>query len=204
MNSCKFGLKLLGVVILLSATLAAQTSTGTISGLVSDESGAVIPNAQVAVKNIETGISRSVQTDSGGRYRLPSLSPGRYEIEAQVAGFETEVRSGIQLTVGQEAVINVTLKVGQVTQKTVVTAEAPMIETTTSTLSGLVDDKTIRDLPLNGRSFDQLISLEASAPTFHQTTDAQSVFTSACASGPSTSISGRAVSGRGSRSPPSC
>jgi outer membrane receptor protein involved in Fe transport len=178
MNSCKFGLKLLGVVIFLSATLAAQTSTGTFSGLVTDESGAVVPGAQVAVTNIETGIARNVQTDSGGRYRVPSLVPGRYEIEAQVAGFETAVRSGIQLAVGQEAVINVTLKIGQVSQKTVVTGEAPMIETTTSTLSGLVDDKTIRDLPLNGRSFDQLISLEASAPTFHQTTTiAQSVFT---------------------------
>ena len=156
----------LGVLCFLSSTLMAQTATGTIAGVVNDESGAVVPGAQVSVTNVDTGIGRSVTTDDAGRYRVPSLIPGRYEVQAQLTGFETAVRSGIELTVGQEAVINMVLRVGQVTQKTIVTAEAPIVETTSSTLSGLVDDKTIRDLPLNGRSFDQLISLESSAPTF--------------------------------------
>ena len=177
MDRIKFALALFGALCLLSSTLAAQTSTGTISGAVKDESGAVVPGAQVAVSNVETGISRSAPTDAAGRYRVPSLTPGHYQVEVQMTGFETEVRKGIDLTVGQEAVIDMVLKVGQVSQKTEVTAEAPIVETTSSTLSSLVDDKTIRDLPLNGRSFDQLIALEASAPTFHQTTDAQSVFT---------------------------
>jgi len=173
----KLALLSLMAIGVLSYSGWAQTSTGTISGLVTDESGAVAPGAQVTIRNVETGIARSSTTDAAGRYRVPSLIPGRYEVQAQLTGFETAVRSGVVLAVAQEAVINLVLRVGQVTQKTVVTAEAPMVETTTSTLSGLVDDQTIRDLPLNGRSFDQLISLEASAPTFHQTNNAQSVFT---------------------------
>ncbi len=162
---------LAGVVALLGAfcfpgfTLWAQTPTGAISGMVEDESGAVIPGANITITNTDTGISRSVTTDSSGRYHIPGLIPGIYQVQAQVAGFETGVRQGIQLTVGSELAITLILKVGQVTEKTVVTAEAPMVQTNTSTLSGLVDDKTIRDLPLNGRSFDQLISLESSAPT---------------------------------------
>lgn len=145
--------------------LLAQTPSGSISGVVQDESAAVIPAANVTVTNVDTGISRSAPADAAGRYHAAGLIPGRYEIQAQVTGFETGIRKGIQLTVGSDIEINLVLKVGQVTEKTVVVAEAPMVETTTSSLSGLVDDKTIRDLPLNGRSFDQLISLESSAPT---------------------------------------
>jgi carboxypeptidase family protein len=148
-----------------SFMLRAQTAAGSISGVVQDESGAVIPGAGVTVTNTDTGISRSLPTDGAGRYRVAGLIPGMYEIQAQAAGFETVIRNGTQLTVGGNLAINLVLKVGQVSQKTVVSAEAQMVETTTSTLVGLVDDKTIRDLPLNGRSFDQLISLESSAPT---------------------------------------
>jgi len=169
-NLCKAA----GIVVIMlclgTSTLVAQTSAGAISGVVNDESGAVVPSAQVGVTDVDTGITRSVSTDASGRYRVPSLIPGHYEVQVQLTGFETAVRSGIELTVGQEAVINMVLRVGQVSQKTVVTAEAPIVETTTSTLSGLVDDKTIRDLPLNGRSFDQLISLESSAPRFYEKT----------------------------------
>ena len=150
---------------LAGGVLLAQTPTGAIEGVVQDESGAVIPGAAVTVTNSDTGIARSVTSDGAGRYKAAGLAPGNYVVQAQVTGFETAVRNGIQLTVGADLAINLSLRVGQVTEKTVVSAEAPMVETTTSTLSNLVDDKTIRDLPLNGRSFDQLISLESSAPT---------------------------------------
>ena len=147
---------------LFSSSAFAQT--GSITGVVRDESNAVIPGANVTVTNVETGVSRSSVTDTGGRYRVPTLIPGQYEVRASVEGFETSVRTGIQLTVGAELAIPMELRIGQVTQTTVVTAEAPLVETVRGTISGLVDDRAIRDLPLNGRSFDQLIALESSAP----------------------------------------
>ncbi|MBI2815580.1 MAG: TonB-dependent receptor [Acidobacteria bacterium] len=151
---------------MFSVTALAQTATGSISGVAQDESGAVIPGASVTVINEGTGITNSLVTDASGRYRVPSLIPGHYRVQAQITGFETSIRTGLQLTVGSELVINMVLKVGQVTQQTVVTAEAPMVSTTSSTLASLVDDKAIRDLPLNGRGFGQLISLESAAPAF--------------------------------------
>ena len=153
------------VVFLLAASCTwAQSATGSISGVVRDESGAVIPGANVTVTNVDTGISRSVVTDSAGRYRVTSLIPSMYQVQAQVAGFETTVRRGIQLTVASDLEINMVLRVGQVAQQTVVTAEAPLVQTLTGAVSGLVDDRAIRDLPLNGRSMDQLIALQSSAP----------------------------------------
>ena len=157
--------QLLLVFLFSSSLLLAQTSTGTIDGTVRDSSAAVVAGANVTVTNLDTGIKRVVTSDEAGRYHAPQLLPGSYQIEARSPGFQTEVRKGIQVTVGSNLAINLTLQVGQIEQTTVVTAEAPLVEATTSSLSALVDDKTIRDLPLNGRSFDQLISLESSAPT---------------------------------------
>ncbi len=166
MKTNRFPLGVLSVILLFSSAALAQTSTGTISGVVHDESGAVVPGVNVTVTNVDQGIGNSLATDASGRFHVPTLIPGHYEIQAQAAGFQTGVRKGIQLTVGSDLEIDMVLKVGQVSEKTEVTAEAPIVETATSTLSGLVDDKTIRELPLNGRSFDQLISLDSSAPTF--------------------------------------
>ena len=167
-NSCDsliVSLLSLAVVSILAASLAsAQTATGSISGIVRDETGAVIPGANVTVTNVDTGISRSVVSDGGGRYRVTSLNPSLYELQAQVTGFETSIRRGIQVTVASDLAIDMVLRVGQVAQQTVVTAEAPLIQTLTGAVSGLVDDRAIRDLPLNGRSMDQLISLQSSAP----------------------------------------
>ena len=159
-----------GSLALYSSTLMGQTPTGSISGIVQDESGAVIPGAKVTVTNVDQGISRVVPTNSAGRYQVPGLLPGNYEVQAQMEGFQTEIRKGIQLTVGLDAVINLPLRVGQVAQTTVVTAQAPLVETMSGTVSGLVDDRAIRDLPLNGRSFEQLISLQSSTPVFRNRT----------------------------------
>ena len=150
-----------------AAALLGQTPTGSISGVITDSSGAVVPGAKVTVTDVGKGISRSVATDGAGRYQAPGLIPGNYEIQAQMEGFQTEIHKGIQLTVGMDAVINLSLQVGQVAQTTVVSGEAPLVETVTGTVSGLVDDREIRDLPLNGRSFDQLIGLQSSTPMFH-------------------------------------
>src|SRR5712691_7421329 len=150
-------LPVLLISVLFGACLAsAQVTTGTISGTVQDQSGAAVAGTEVTVKNLDTGIARTITSDPGGRYTAPDLPLGNYEVQGQHSGFQTEVRSGINITVGREAVINLALKVGQISEKVLVTGEAPLVEATTSAMSSLVDERTIRDLPLNFRSYDQL------------------------------------------------
>ncbi|MBI2817183.1 MAG: TonB-dependent receptor [Acidobacteria bacterium] len=136
-----------------------QVTTGTISGMVSDSSGGAIPAAEVVILNEDTNVSRVLKADAAGRYSAPSLNPGRYRVTASLQGFQTEVRSGIQLTVGRDAIVNFDLQVGQVTEQIEVTGEAPLVQTRESAVSYLVDDRTIRELPLNGRDIGQLILL---------------------------------------------
>src|SRR6266853_597653 len=143
-------------LILGAFVVSAQVSTGTISGVVQDQSGSVVPGATVTVKNVDTGTVSTLTSDAGGRYTAPELPLGSYEVQGQQSGFHTEVRSGINLTVGRESVVNLALKVGQTSDRVTITAEAPLVESTTSAMSSLVDERTIRDLPLNGRSYDQL------------------------------------------------
>jgi hypothetical protein len=144
----------------LIPTLSAQVSTATISGTTKDSSGAMLPGTEVVVRNVDTGISRSVVTDASGRFRIPQLGLGSYEIRASLTGFKTEVRSGIVLTVGREAVLDLTLQVGDVAETVEVTGEAPLVETTSAAVAGLVSDQQIRELPLNGRSIEQLAVLQ--------------------------------------------
>ena len=149
------GYWLLGILLALGFLLAATTGsaqvvTGTISGRVTDPTGAVIPGATVQIQNIETGFSRNVQTDDGGRYEARNLPVGSYSITAQQAGFRTEVRRGITLTVASAIVVNLELSVGAVAETVEVTAEAPAIESSSATLSGLVGQEQMRDLPLSG------------------------------------------------------
>ncbi len=153
-------LSLLAIAGVVAQSLRAQVSTATISGTARDSSGAMLPGAEVVVRNVETGISRSVVTDSAGRFRIPQLGLGQYEVRATVTGFKTEVRNGIVLTVGREAVLDMTLQVGDVTETVEVTSEAPLVETTSAAVSGLVSDQQIRELPLNGRSLEQLAVLQ--------------------------------------------
>ena len=143
----------------------AQVNTGTISGIVQDASGAVISGAMVTIRNVDTGTTRVLTSDAGGRYTAPDLPVGNYEIQSQQSGFQTEVRSGIGLTVGREAVVNLSLQVGQVSERVVVTGEAPLVESTTSAVSSLVDERMIRDLPLNGRSYDTLALVQPGVVT---------------------------------------
>ncbi|PYS00021.1 MAG: hypothetical protein DMG16_16570 [Acidobacteria bacterium] len=145
------------LVFAFSAQLAsAQVNTATVSGTVHDESGAVLPGATVTIQNQDTGISRTVTTNETGRYVAPALSLGNYQVSVQLAGFQNQVRSGIVLTVGREAVVDFRLGVGAVTQTIEVRGEAPLVELTNATMGGLVDDRTIREMPLNSRSWDTL------------------------------------------------
>lgn len=143
-----------------AAVTSGQVSTGTILGTVKDSSGAVLPGAKVVVQNEDTGISRTLDADENGHYSAVSLSPGKYRVTVTRDGFQTEIRTGIVLAVAQEQVVDLSLTVGSVAQSVVVTGAAPLVESTTASLGSLVDDQTIRALPLNGRSWDQLALIQ--------------------------------------------
>src|SRR5437870_4254119 len=137
----------------------AQTSTATILGTVKDTSGALIPGVSITVKHTESGLTRTVVSGERGGYNLPFLPVGPYELTTTMPGFKQVVRSGINLVVGQEAVVDLTLEVGANAEQVTVTEEAPLVNTTTSSTSGVITEQQVKELPLNGRSFDQLITL---------------------------------------------
>ncbi|MBI2822028.1 MAG: TonB-dependent receptor, partial [Acidobacteria bacterium] len=156
---------LIASLVLATGAILGQTTGGTILGTVKDQSGAVLPGAGVVIKNLETGAAREVLTNDAGRYSAPQLALGTYEAEASLPGFQTEVRTGIKLTVGRQALVDFVLALGEISEKIQVTGDAPVVETTSSTIAGLVDDQKIRDLPLNGRSFSDLVTLQMGAVT---------------------------------------
>jgi hypothetical protein len=145
--------------------LIAQV-TASISGRIEDPSGAAIAMASVTVTDLETGAARAVTTDEGGNYRVLSLPVGRYEVRVESVGFKAVVHTGINLVVGQEAVVNLRLEVGQLQQEVTITTEAPIVNTTTASIAGLVGEREVKDLPLNGRSFDNLITLNPGAVNY--------------------------------------
>jgi len=176
--------------ILLFVVAVAQAfsqSTASISGTVQDASGGGIPEATVTVKNLETGATRVVTTDAVGNFAIVSLALGPQEIKAEKTGFRPEVRSGINLEVGQDAVVTLRLEVGEIAQAVTVSEEAPVVNTTTSSVSGMVGEREVKELPLNGRSFDNLITLNPGAINY---TSMKSVNTTT-SEGNSFSVAGR-------------
>jgi len=139
--------------------LDAQGVTGSISGTITDSSGAGVPDAAVAVKNSGTGIAQSKATDAQGRYSVPDLGLGEYEVTASKAGFSTAVHKGITVSVGAQLVVDFTLAVGQQQQTVTVEGEVSQVDTTSATVSSLVEPTQMRELPLNGRNFEQLLLL---------------------------------------------
>jgi len=123
------------VLSVAGSPLLAQGATGTISGVVSDTTGAVLPGVEVSVTNVGTTQSRLVITGDEGRYSTPQLLSGDYEVRAELAGFQTGVRQGIRLVVGQQAVVNFSLQVGSISEEVIVTGEAPLVNTTNSALA---------------------------------------------------------------------
>jgi hypothetical protein len=147
-------------IFLLSISVAlAQVGTASIRGSVSDPGGALVPNAKVAVKNVQTAIVTNLTTDAEGRYVAPGLPIGQYEIEIRKEGFESAIRENVVLAVGDQREINFSLRLGQSKQEVVVQEQAAQLETATSTVAGLITPTQMRDLPLNGRNFEQLIVL---------------------------------------------
>jgi len=148
-----------------SISLWSQTSAN-ISGTVTDQSGTAVGGAQVAVKSLETGVSRSTTTDASGRYQVFALPVGSYEIRAAKDGFAPALRTGIRLVVGQDATVDFALRVGGVSEELKVTADAPIVELSTRDISGLVGERQVKDLPLNGRSYDLLLPLNPGVVNF--------------------------------------
>src|SRR5882762_792343 len=155
----------LAISLLGAGRAHAQVSGATVSGTVTDPSGATVPNAQITVTDVGKQASRTVTTDSDGFYTAPNFVPGIYEVRATAPGFSTKVQSGIQLTVGAKQVLNIRMAVGQGSETVQVTVEAPQVELMSSTLGNVVNSTTVVELPLNGRDWAQLATLESGVNT---------------------------------------
>ena len=157
------------IVILALATvitpLPAQIAAA-ISGRVTDQSGAAVVGAKVTAKSLETGASRTVTTNGVGEYTVLALPLGPEEVTAEMPGFVKTFPSRINLVVGQEAVVNLELEISGPDRVEIVSDETPLVNTTTSDVSGVVGEKQIKDLPLNGRSFDELMTLNPGAENY--------------------------------------
>ena len=149
-----------------SAPAKAQVAGGNLSGTISDPSGRLVPQALVAIQNVETGITTTVTTNSDGYYTAANLHPGEYQVTVSAKGFATEVRKGVSLSVGAQQVIDLTLQVESAAHTVVeVTTEAPAVQLASSDISAVVNATTVRELPLNGRSWTDLAALQPGVDT---------------------------------------
>src|SRR6266446_10203657 len=143
----------------------AQVAGGTLTGTITDRSGAEIPNAQIVIKDLATGIERTVTTNKDGFYIAANLLPAEYQVTISANGFNTEIKTGIKINVGAQQEFNLMLQVGTVTHRVEVTAEAPAVQLASSDLSATVLANTVRELPLNGRSWTDLAALQPGVDT---------------------------------------
>jgi hypothetical protein len=155
----------LAIALATAHGTAAQT-TSSVSGRVLDSSGAIVTAAEVTGRNLNTGATRTTRTNDDGYYEILLLPVGRYEIRVAKQGFQAAVQSGITLSIGQRVVINFSLHVGQISEEVKVVADAPIINPTNADVSGLVTHEQIKNLPLNGRSFDLLLPLNPGIVNF--------------------------------------
>ncbi len=139
--------------------LAAQGSIGSILGTVTDSTGSVVPGATVIARNTGTGAVQTTVSDSAGRYTIPALPVGDYDVQAELQGFQTVIRPRLRLSVGADVVVDFRLPVGEIAEALTVTAAAPLVNTTSSALGTVIDPTQIRELPLNGRNFEELVLL---------------------------------------------
>lgn len=160
--------RIAGAMVLLVFSLSitvvapanAQVTGATLSGVIADTSASAVANAKVAIKNVATGVIREVASNADGFYTAPNLLPGEYEITVSAQGFASVVQKNLTLTVGSEQPVNIVLRVGNVAETMVVSDAPPSVQTTTSTISATVDSNTMRELPLNGRDWTSLATLE--------------------------------------------
>jgi hypothetical protein len=142
-----------------AALVWGQVVGGSLSGTVKDGTGASLPGATVLIKSIETGTERRLVTDENGRYSAPSISIGKYQVSASKEGFNAQTKTGIDLVVGQAREVDLVLGVGELRQVVTVEETPSPVTLSTQQISGLVSERQVKDLPLNGRSYDQLVTL---------------------------------------------
>src|SRR5262247_535582 len=147
------------LAMIFSLTVAAQTYQGRILGSVADQSGAAVRGAKVTITNVGTGATRALETNEAGDYVAPNLPPGRYKIAVEADGFKKVERPEVRLEVAKDIRIDVSLQPGAVAETVTITEDAPLIETANNTLGGTFSNKSINDLPLNGRDFQNLVVL---------------------------------------------
>src|SRR5450631_127954 len=153
------------------AIVHAQVAGGNISGTVTDSSARVIGKVQIKITNIATGVSREITTNDEGVYSAPNLQAGTYQAQFSSQGFKSETRSGIELTVGASVVVDLTLTVGALRESVVVQSEVPAVQISTSDISAVVNATTVRELPLNGRSWTDLAQLQPGVNAIHTQPD---------------------------------
>ncbi len=163
--SGRWSVALFYLLVFCCLSAGAQVSAN-LSGKVADPAGAAIPAASVTANNLDTGISRTTFTNQSGEYELFELPVGRYEVRAKKDGFAERVRQGIQLVVGQDATADLTLQIGEVKQQVTVVENVPVVNVTTQDISGLVGEQQVKELPLNGRSYDLLLTLNPGIVNF--------------------------------------
>ena len=145
--------------LFVSVSLLGQALSGTIVGTVTDQAGAVVPAAKVTLTNEGTQFTRTVETNQSGQYVASSFPPGKIRLEVQHPGFQKLVRAGVELTAADTVSVNLELQVGNVQQTVEVTGAAPLLQTQTAAVSSLVTNQQIREIPLNGRTFTQLLQI---------------------------------------------
>jgi hypothetical protein len=151
--------------MVFSTAAHAQVAGGTLSGTVTDPNGGGVPKASVVITNVATGVDREVTTNSDGFYTVVNLVPGTYQLKVTATGFNPEETTGINMTVGAQQTLDVTLHVGTVSNRVEVTAETPAVQLTSSDISAVVNATTVRELPLNGRSWTDLAALQPGVST---------------------------------------
>jgi len=147
---------LLLVAALLATSPALAQSTATLQGTVTDSKGAVVPNATVLLKNRSTSSERTAQTDSDGNYQFAALPVGIYTVEVRVEGFKTQVADQVTLEVAKTVVQNFQMEVGAITEQVLVSSDVPVIETATTSVGTVINQRTVQEIPLNGRHFVDL------------------------------------------------
>lgn len=165
-SKSKSVLSLLLLAALLAAQSWAQTQLATLFGTVIDSSGAVVPNAEVSVENVSTGLRRNGRTDTNGEYQLAGLPTGRYTLRVEKEGFQTEVREGIALSPGAAIGIDLALVVGKMSVHVAVEGDVPVLDSTTASVGGIIAERSSAELPLDGRDLFKAAVLQAgTAPT---------------------------------------
>ena len=162
LGSAATNLQIVAILTLALCTAApccGQIVGGAITGVVRDTTGAALPDATVTLTNLETRSQRTLTSNDVGRYGVPSVSVGHYELKIAKSGFQSQLRTGIDIVIGQTLVVDVTLSVGNVQEEVTVDEIASPVIVSTQQSSGLVSERQVKDLPLNGRSYDELLAL---------------------------------------------